>query len=198
MILASFPTSGNGLTRSLLRTATGLFQTVSEYKQAGIDQFYAASNELYVRGSCAKEKSFFAPIPLAKEPVFVKTHSRNPDDKFTDNRHVSGVIRLARNPGDHIFRNRFRWQKRKLCPKEHRDCEAWEGNPVCKELLDVVHTEGYIQFHEGWNRLDKNISQTIMYYEHISMKESVFPAIQRAMTALNVSILDHDNAQDDI
>jgi len=30
------------------------------------------------------------------------------------------------------------------------------------------------------------------------MKESVFPAIQRAMTALNVSILDHDNAQDDI
>lgn len=133
IIIASHPINGSGLSRDLLSSATGgLNYRVMQYNQPRTTSFYKVNDKLMIYGQSKRKapsrRIIEAPLAMAGKPLFLKSHKllSKPENTEKSNvffrgtnqqvmkqegGHVNAVVRLARNPGDQIFRNLFRWRK---------------------------------------------------------------------------------------
>ncbi|KAL3928473.1 MAG: hypothetical protein SGBAC_012637 [Bacillariaceae sp.] len=101
-------------------------------------------------------------LPLLGRAVIFKSHSGSEADTFTRNEkadqirqairigRLHGSIRLARNPGDHILRNRFRWGN-PICYQRGDSCFFEQAGSFCEDLVDQAHS--YQAFHDFWDLL---------------------------------------------
>ena len=137
-------------------------------------------------------------IPLMNRVVVFKSHMGSSDkDKYEEHTHaldqiiqndrLYGILRIARNPGDHILRNKLRWNDTKCYKKE--DCK--KSKVFCSSL--VKSAQSYVQFHSFWDECySGNASNTtvgimsmppqkIVYYEHFTSKRHVQKSIQSVL-----------------
>jgi hypothetical protein len=129
-------------------------------------------------------------IPLADQVVLSKSHYRNrrgqPHSSIFQSTieqqsgdvpgGIAGVVRLARNPGDHLLRNFFRWDNRDC----HSDkCFFRRAKATCRILQGKV--SDWNQFHTYWNDYDASVPQMIMHYERFSTVSTAFQAFDEMM-----------------
>ena len=110
-------------------------------------------------------------LPLGRASVLLKTHfpaitkdhqeSREYDSARWFGDGFAGVMRLARNPGDHILRNHFRWG--------HRDCRGEcffaHAQSSCGSLMSQATK--WLKFHDFWNAYDPSVPRMLVRYEDV-------------------------------
>ena len=161
IILPSHATSGNELFQYLMdRVFTNMDISMSQYYEVPTrkDPLFSISNNLdevwkivnatalnYRFSGVWGTRNTTASIPFMGRPVIFKSHtSQSTND--TRRSEVSkpliesekkgllrGVIRMARNPGDQILRNSFRWLSRK-CYQNGDECFFKNAHIVCDDL----------------------------------------------------------------
>ncbi|CAJ1959328.1 unnamed protein product [Cylindrotheca closterium] len=204
VILPSYPTSGNGLFRSLLSNLTAPLETsmvmYNSSRQLPTALFRLGPDEgssTLVHGMLTAGDA----LPLFRRIVVFKSHMggkvNNPNmDLNAAKLHVArqheklhGILRLARNPGDQMLRNHFRWNSRR-CYKEGLECFLEKAHRLCPAMPDVA--EEYHNFHTFWSNFDSTMPQHVAYYENFSSKAQVKDSIVAAMQFLNTLTPDVD------
>lgn len=171
----SYPTNGSTLARTLISRATGIGQRVTHY---GLDdpsqRMYNLNGNLDLFLNCNNNNQELSDhIPMMGKPVFFMSHKWSENQMAnTEGGKINGVLRLARNPGDQILRNQFRWVGSKQC-QSRKDlsnipdkCKLTKGHSVCRSL----NVEKYLNSHSFWNNFDESTPQAIWHYEHFSSK----------------------------
>jgi hypothetical protein len=192
IVLASWPTSGNVLMRSLLQAMTSPMEIAlggSErlfFKDVVPPSKENGFTSLDIYGSWKPDTA----LPLMKRALIFKSHKGTKVDEPARQHganqmqearrmdQLDGIIRLARNPGDHILRKRFRWFDPK-CYKRGDVCFFQEAHLVCKDMIKLAYD--YNLFHEFWNTLDSDIPQIIVHYEHFSNKSCAGDTVEEVL-----------------
>lgn len=204
VILPSFPTSGNGLFRLLLQNLTfPIASTMVMYKSTKtpvpLYKLSTGNNFLAIHGNVDDP----AALPLMNRVVVFKSHlGANAQEQTLrivgrlvhDARSLNllfGILRLARNPGDNILRNTFRWQNHK-CYEQGDKCFFQQAPRLCSFFANSHNLKTYARFHTFWNDFDPAIPQTIVHYEHITSKKYAGAAVGGAMEFLNSLMPDKD------
>ena len=211
----SHPTSGSSLARTLLERASGTAQIISHYNEKNAEMIYDLKDNLELSLNC-NENTSADPLPMMGKPVFFKSHTgigglekrEQISEKFfewsenqmanTEGGKINGVLRLARNPGDQILRNQFRWMSPKEC-QSRKDlsntpdkCKLTKGHSVCRSL----NVEKYLNFHSFWNNFDESTPQAIWHYEHFSSKAHALSSFRIAMNTLNETMIIKDDVEE--
>jgi hypothetical protein len=197
VILPSFPTSGNGLFRSLLRNLTSpmeidmLMYKANDHPTA----FYNIATGNNFVGIHGKLDSPVA-LPLMNRIVLFKSHlGANAKEEVLQKvaillhnaksrNKLFGILRLARNPGDNILRNHFRWTQRQ-CYLKGDECFFENARGLCPQVGSDRRVQEYTRFHSFWNKFDSDLPQTIVHYEHITSKKYAGESVEGAMNFLN-------------
>jgi len=198
VILPSYPTGGNGLFRSMLSNLTDPLEMsmvmYNNSKQLPTGLFRLGPNEdsMLIYGSLSQGHA----LPLFRRVVVFKSHmgGSNPDNpkqamnaqklhRAWDHEKLNGILRLARNPGDHILRNHFRWSQRH-CYKQGYECFQRKAKRASCPAMSEIAAD-YSNFHTFWNEFDKNIPQSIAYYEHFTNKAHAADSMIAALKFLN-------------
>jgi len=193
-LIPSFPTSGNSIARFLFQDSTGL-ATGSVYEREGreddrrsikgsvtlpIMDWSFGRNKFYAKGSVVCKDNL--KLPHSGHVALVKTHSPfnnhfnlheddDDDQQLNADNHPSYIVRLARNPGDHLLRNTARWRGR----DRNNDNYDKFKNTAKKHCSSVItQTIGgakawndfHISYEEGAKR--HNIPTIILKYEHLT------------------------------
>eukprot|EP00980_Cylindrotheca_fusiformis_P028724 scaffold22640_cov138-Cylindrotheca_fusiformis.AAC.5 len=206
VILASFPTSGNGLFRKLLNNLTFPMQTSMLMYKSGETPipFYKITPKgsfIGIHGNLDEPLA----LPLMNRVVVFKSHYGGDSDTneyrivrkllhgAVSRKKLFGILRLARNPGDNILRNTFRWRNYG-CYKMGDDCFFDQAPKLCSFFgrNNGTHLKGYTQFHSTWNEFDLDLPQHIVHYEHITNKTHAPEVLTRAMEFLNSLMPDTD------
>eukprot|EP00980_Cylindrotheca_fusiformis_P028725 scaffold22640_cov138-Cylindrotheca_fusiformis.AAC.6 len=204
VILASFPTSGNGLFRILLNKLTFPMQTSMAMYRNGKTPipFYkiaATGGSINIYGSIGESRV----LPLMNRVVVFKSHyggnADAPDYRiigklFHDavaRKQLFGVLRIARNPGDNIFRNFFRWHNNS-CYQMGDQCFFDQAPNICNSWKHSHDSTEYTQFHSTWNTFDLDLPQHVVHYEHITNKTHAPEVLTNAMEFLNSLMPDTD------
>lgn len=165
IILPSHATSGNELFQYLMdRVFSKLDVSMSQYHEypSRKDPLFSISNNpsvLWKMANATASNYIFsgvwgtlnttAAIPFLGRPVIFKSHTsqsmnvtrRNEVAKpLIQTEHMGllhGVIRMARNPGDQILRNSFRWLSKK-CYSDGDECFFKNAHIVCEDLGELV------------------------------------------------------------
>jgi hypothetical protein len=192
IVLASWPTSGNVLMRTLLQVMTSPMEIAMGgsqrlfFKDAVPPSEQNGFTSLDIYGSFKPH----AALPLMKRALIFKSHKGTKVDEPARQHGVNqmqearkmdrldGIIRLARNPGDHILRNKFRWFDPR-CYKMGDDCFFQKAHLVCKDVIRRAYE--YNLFHEFWNTLDSDIPQIIVHYEHYSNKSYAGDTVEEVL-----------------
>lgn len=192
VLLASFPTSGNGLVHHTFENLTGLvafamyerrgrlgFVAATEENQQAISLFYdedyvclASNNDnndaltIAFKGRVALTKTHL-PGNSQHEVVAAKLSSTKGQQQGEMGGGISAVVRLARNPGDHVLRNLFR-RKVKSCHDD--DCFFREARVLCDSLEGQAR--GWSRFHEFWSDNIPSVPQIVLHYEEVSRPDT--------------------------
>mmetsp|Transcript_16647 Transcript_16647/g.40603 ORF Transcript_16647/g.40603 Transcript_16647/m.40603 type:complete len:411 (+) Transcript_16647:136-1368(+) len=203
VILPSYPTSGNGLFRSMLSDLTAPLETSmvmynsSKQLPTGLFRLGPDENSTLVHGMLTAGDA----LPLFRRIVVFKSHmggkESNPRMDLNAARlHVArqhealhGILRLARNPGDQMLRNHFRWNSRR-CYLQGLECFFKRAKRLCPAMPDVA--EEYHNFHTFWSNFDTNIPQRVAYYEHFTSKAHATDSMVAALQFLNTLTPDVD------
>ena len=201
--LPSYPTSGNGMIRTMFMRLTRI-QRTSVYEERG---------KLLMKLDKKKKHQPFniyyndiedpiVPhpiIPYGEYPTLTKTHfpkikGNNPVDfGYYSNTQAqingtmlgftSGIVRVVRNPGDHLLRDNTRWIQ---------DCINFKGlitSSTEKEKCFTQHARQYcdvqgalgsslskwLKFHRFWiDKFNSSIPQMVIHYESVT---STDPAV---------------------
>ncbi len=195
IILASFPTSGNKLIRALMQQIThplvNAFKQYSDPKDAEtlfFDLGKKSENQtLGVFGTWQYGSSDVPAIPLMNRIAAFKSHfgsTSNADNETLRQLHqavvrdqLHGIIRIARNPGDHMMRNRFRWGETKYCYSDI-NCFFQNANILCPDMTRLA--KEWVHFHSFWDELPFRVPnrQHIVYYEHFTKRNHVEGSIE--------------------
>lgn len=193
-IMPSFPTSGSQLFNLLINNITYPLHTrMTQYKREGNGTriYHLATDNAGKDGLIihARYNDSLA-YPLMKKSVLFKTHMGFGEKGKTkeqlvfssrDQHTLHGVVRIARNPGDHILRNKFRWTRNgKRCKslnKSGDECFLKMAQPTCRQIFSNDAGKAYVRFHKFWDRADLNLPQIFVYYEHASQKATVHKAM---------------------
>lgn len=199
-ILPSWPTSGNSLIRILLQVMTIPMEiAMHEYAEKG--QLLYSNVVPPVNGTINTpflniygELDRPAALPLMRRALLYKSHrgTNTNDETLRQNAanqlaqarrldRLDGIIRLARNPGDHMLRNTFRWHD-KSCYRKGDECFFQRGKVICDQMINQA--KNYVMFHEFWNTLDdsiSDISQLIVHYEHFVNKDYAGDTIEEIL-----------------
>lgn len=195
--LASFPTSGNKLIRALMQQIThplvNALKQYSDPKDAEtmfFDLGKRSDNQtLGVFGTWkyGNKHEDVPAIPLMNRVAAFKSHfgsNSNSDDETlqqlhqaVENQHLHGIIRIARNPGDHIMRNGFRWGKTKRCYFDNQ-CFFQNANILCPDLTRLA--QEWAHFHSFWDELPVRVPnpQHVVYYEHFTKRDHVEGSVE--------------------
>ena len=202
IILPSHYTNGSQLARLLLNHGMGIQGIFDHYKDGRHPYIFfdfgqslkletrkQTTREIVIYNNCDQDlqRNASYPIPIMNQPVIFKTHIGMTGRQFSDDSMISreifdGVIRLARNPGDQILRNKVRWSDHAR-DKFYEENEERYRSKICRKLS---HTN-YLHFHSFWNDIDKNIPQAIMYYEEFSNPAKAVRVADHMMDFLNVT-----------
>jgi len=190
-LMASFPTSGHELAHSVMQVATGVANT-SVYGEG--DRFWVresllssgSGHILYAkRQLCGSDST--VRLPVGGLPTLTKTHYPvcsmmqcigalhrvdSMPSIYSDllrSSALAGVVRLARNPGDHLLRNRFRWERHNesdTCGHDLR-CFHHVARPYCRRLTqDAIF---WNKFHQFWDAFGPEVPRTTLRYEEFSV-----------------------------
>ena len=150
--MPSFPTSGSQLFNLLINNITYPLHTrMTQYKREGngtriyqLATDNAGKDGLNIHARYNDSLAY----PLMKKSVLFKTHMGFGEKGKTkehivfssrDQHTLHGVVRIARNPGDHILRNKFRWTKNgKRCKslnKSGDECFLKVARPTCRQVF---------------------------------------------------------------
>ncbi|GFH53737.1 predicted protein [Chaetoceros tenuissimus] len=194
-IMPSFPTSGSQLFNLLINNITYPLHTrMTQYKREGdgAPTYQLATDNTGKDGLIihSRHNDSSLAFPLMKKAVLFKTHMGFGEKGKSKEHHVfsardqhtlHGIVRIARNPGDHILRNKFRWTKNgKRCKslnKSGDECFFKRAQPTCKQIFANDAGKAYVRFHNFWDRTDLNLPQIYVYYEHASQKATVHKAM---------------------
>ena len=220
IILASHATSGNSLFRSLTENITGVHNGMCHYQEGTSTALFNIGNrssELSnsnLRGSKAIPPltiygflDQLLPIPFMKSGAIIfKSHINQSSNKQRDedklmlkeaiaNDKLHGIMRMARNPGDQILRNQFRWSNAR-CYSKGDDCFYEQAKKLCPRLQVLTNT--YVNFHSFWNELGldldgsnsgetsrSSIPQMVVHYEHFSGRGNVEGTIRDVLRFLD-------------
>lgn len=203
VILPSYPTSGNGLFRSMLSDLTAPLETSmvmynsSIQLPTGLFRLGPDKDSTLVHGMLTAGDA----LPLFRRIVVFKSHmggkASNPKQDLNaaklhaarQHEKLHGILRLARNPGDQMLRNHFRWSSRH-CYKQGLECFFERAPRLCPAMPDVA--DEYHNFHSFWSNFDTNIPQHVAYYEHFSSKAHAADSMVAAMQFLNTLTPDVD------
>jgi len=98
-------------------------------------------------------------------------------------------VRLARNPGDNIIRNKVRWMTRQnKNTKSSLEKLAHNYCNVSKHLSDAMTK--YVRFHNTWEDLRRrhpSVPHLVMHYEKYSTAETAVVAFTELLDFLNES-----------
>lgn len=174
VLLPSYPTSGNELVHIMFQRITGLatfnsFQLGQHAFDLSTDTHDAISIHYDHTNLCGGNNNSLV-LPYAGQVALTKTHYRNqpktvdPNMFYMTHQQQSGdvggsvaaVVRLARNPGDHLLRNFFRWSNRDC----HDACFYKRATKTCRVLESK--TSDWNNFHSFWREYDDSIPQLIM------------------------------------
>lgn len=165
IILPSHATSGNELFQYLMdRVFSQLDVSMSQYHEypSRKDPLFSISNnslDLWKAANATASNYIFsgvwgtrntsAAIPFMGRPAIFKSHTSQ-SDNITRRDEVAeplieteqkgllhGVIRMARNPGDQLLRNSFRWLSKK-CYKDGDECFFTNAHICCEDLGETV------------------------------------------------------------
>ena len=176
VLLASFPTSGNGMLRDLWEAATGVV-SLSTYKMPGRNTgelprtMWARTSSgllLYRKTEAVLDPCAPGGLELPAPGVgaaLAKTHYSGMNRKNNEQRYASenifgglaGVARLARNPGDNLLRNKSRWASPGNVRSERTQRAACGG-------LEAEAAK-WNAFHDLWNAYNASVPQAIFRYE---------------------------------
>lgn len=164
VILPSHATSGNELFQYLMdRVFTDLDISMSQYHEwpSRKDPLFSTSNNPldlwkavnatasnYIFSGVWGTRNTTAAIPFLGRPAIFKSHTSQ-SDNITRRAEVAmplieteqlgllhGIIRMARNPGDQILRNAFRWLSKK-CYSEGDECFFKNAHICCEDLGEI-------------------------------------------------------------
>jgi len=124
-------------------------------------------------------------LPYAGRVAYLKTHGRPSryfdaatipnfiDDESNTSQNIpSHIVRLVRNPGDNLLRNRARWK-------------AGKGPGFGKEYdfksPSLGGLEAWIEFHEAWQKVSEKIPTMVLRYEEITNPDTVQAAMERVL-----------------
>ncbi len=94
---------------------------------------------------------------------------------------IHGIVHLARNPGDHILRNTFRWPNQKTCPN-NSPCFHEQAKKFCEQLPSG---DGWSGWHNFWFEKGSRFSSHIFHYERFSSLDKTVQATDEVMKFLN-------------
>lgn len=196
VILPSYPTSGNGLFRNLLSDLTVpleismVMYNSSKQLPTALFRLGPDVDSTMVHGMLTAGDA----LPLFRRIVVFKSHmggkTSNPkQDMNAAKLHVArqreklhGILRLARNPGDQMLRNHFRWNNRR-CYIRGIECFLERAHLLCPAMPDVA--EEYHNFHTFWSNFDTSLPQHVAYYEHFTNKAEAADSMAAAMQFLH-------------
>lgn len=158
--------------------------------------------EVYMNHTLPCHSSFLT-LPFKNRAAVVKTHYpvlsfrynqssqtwSNNDPDPTSGGILSGVVRLARNPGDQMFRNNYRWNSGTDGYCREKSCFIEKAKPYCKSMN--MNLGKWIGFHEYWNHYNSSIPQIVLHYEHLSQPQ-LSPNAMRRMLAFANETLDSE------
>jgi hypothetical protein len=165
IILPSHATSGNELFQYLMdRVFSDLDISMSQYHEwpSRKDPMYSISNnphEMWKAANATALNYIFsgvwgtlnstAAIPFMERPVIFKSHTSQSDNatrrsevakplmETVQRGLLHGVIRMARNPGDQLLRNSFRWLSKK-CYSDGDECFFKNAHICCDDLGEII------------------------------------------------------------
>jgi hypothetical protein len=164
IILPSHATSGNELFQYLMdRVFSDLDISMSQYHEypSRKDPLFSISDKAldlweainatasnYVFSGIWGTRNTTAAIPFMQRPVIFKSHASQSDNatrrsevaapliEIEKKGFLHGIIRMARNPGDQLLRNSFRWLSKK-CYKDGDDCFFKNAHICCDDLGEI-------------------------------------------------------------
>ena len=168
-MLALFATSGNSLVTEVFARVTGISASAV---------FQNASFSLLAR-SVTTTNGVVQAIPYARQPALLKTHypgnARNVSAAHREHKYkqIDKVIRLARNPGDQMLRNIYRWAYRRHSRDTQlggydRFVSAHGNSSLCREVANPRVLWYYTLFHQFWETFNASIPQKIMHFERFA------------------------------
>lgn len=201
LLLPSFPTSGNELVHALFEGVTNV-ATLSVYKRKGPRAYSARAS------ATADELSFYRDndvtlcrtgrvLPVGRSSALVKTHwpsegaevgKREKRAHAYDGERwfapagLAGVVRVARNPGDHVLRNNFRWGHKQCKGK----CFFDNAKVSCPKLAKAAAKWNF--FHSFWNAYNGSVPTMLLRYEEVAFSpESAVAQITRLLDIANTT-----------
>ncbi len=204
VVIASYPTSGSFIARMLFSLSTGLATGQNGKRndptQETIFDFGLTGGKFGIHGQSMCEAKL--QLPYAGRVALLKTHaipeklgidynmytsnsssqeeqmknSMKHEDQTPQQIMPSHIVRLVRNPGDHLLRNACRWGKgRGPQGNGNEDFESFEKRAkeeACEKILkdgsSSGHVEKFINFHKNWNDASKVIPSILLHYEVIT------------------------------
>ena len=176
-LMPSHPTSGNGMVQHLFHRATGAYAVTSIKKPFHVPVMTWPSPD-GTTGTMYTTQIDPAKQYTGKGPTLMKFHGGyhfNVQQRgaLVASGAVRGLVRLVRNPGDHVYRNTERWTSQDTgltsChydsdsnADERKACD-WVRNNVCKKMTSQAHK--WSSFNDFWARQAENIPVYVVRYE---------------------------------
>jgi len=209
IILASWPTSGSTLIRKLL-------QTITIPMEIALHEYEEKDRLLYVPMTPEKEGignyslDIFGNVqrpvalPLLGRALIFKSHTGSETDDTTRKEKANqirqarrmgrlhGIIRLARNPGDHILRNSFRWGN-PTCYQMGDPCFFEKAGSFCEDTVDQARH--YKAFHDFWDAFNDDLPQIIAHQEHFASLVHASETVREILNFVNTLVPEMDYLQ---
>ena len=188
VILATYPTSGTTFTSEIVQKVLKV-QAYDMYNEGLHKRAFdvAFKNVRKVSSRCSKALNHtITPMPLMGKLAIYKTHGpkawrrfhKHTNDFSKGGAFTSAVIRLARNPGDNMMRNLFRWDHQK-CRDE---CFMKRAKGVCDK---ASNSPDWFNYHNYWfNTFDQSVPQFVYHYEHFSDSAHIVKATEKLLEFL--------------
>lgn len=185
-IITSYPTGGSFMARMLFSISTGL--ATGQVGKTGFRETvydWGNSNTFTLHGQCFCESNL--QLPYAGRVALLKTHqgprmhnifiedvknSTSSDSTELVNEHdyqlPSHVVRLVRNPGDHLIRQASRWVNDEKNNNDFKDFTK-RAKSQCQKLVNgEKKLDGFLIFHREWEKVSRHISSKLLHYEDIT------------------------------
>lgn len=108
-------------------------------------------------------------LPHSGQPALVKSHSPF-DEHFNSVEKPSLIVRIARNPGDHVLRNLVRWPNKSKSNKSYA-VFIEQAKAFCNDTIySNWNAERWSNFHKDWSGKASNYSipTYVLRYEDIT------------------------------
>lgn len=174
VLLPSFPTSGNELATSLFKLHTGLVTGAIYRVESGnndpVYNWLPNPNRFFIARKAACDNKTLK-MPHSGQVALLKTHSEF-RKHFRNKTGPAYVVRILRNPGDHIIRNSARWMGRGPNKNDNFRAFAEKAKKQCDTLLLNKGWGAYrwARFHKSYRENTKKFSipNIILKYERMT------------------------------